>query len=476
MKKISFILLASCLTTGVYAQQGLDAVMEQQFKKDKEKSDKAITDEKSAAKAATWLSRAKTYESIATQAMKLDSNAAFAAYEAYKKTIELDQKDGKPGKAAKEAEDALKGQNLFQAFLNSGIMKYQAKNYADASKFTAVAGEINPKDTTAALYGGIFAQQANDMPVAKNNFERYVTNGGKDPSVYYSLATLYQQDKDVDKALATLDKGISSLGGNKDLSAAKVNILINAGRMDDAMKDMQTLAEKDPNNAANWLNLAGIYDNTSSNAGVEIRKLGGNARKGPSLTKQLSEQKDALAAMQGELTKLSTRSKAQPKNAEIKRQLTSVTQMVADKKADIAATEKAIKEQAAQPAGEDPKAKLETLTKQRDESRAKARQFYVKALQIEPNNYDGNYNLGVSYFNEAVELKNQVDAMDMKEYQARGKEMDGQVCGKFKQALPYFEKAKSVKDTEPDLTENLKNLQDILKQFEEKKVACVESK
>ena len=66
--------------------------------------------------------------------------------------------------------------------------------------------------------------------------------------------------------------------------------------------------------------------------------------------------------------------------------------------------------------------------------------------------------------------------MDMKDYQTKGKEIEGQVCGKFKQALPYFEKAKSVKDTDQDLNDNLTNLQNILKQFEEKKIPCVESK
>ena len=65
--------------------------------------------------------------------------------------------------------------------------------------------------------------------------------------------------------------------------------------------------------------------------------------------------------------------------------------------------------------------------------------------------------------------------MDMAEYNKRGKEVDGQVCGKFKQALPYFTRAKSVKE-EADLTENLTNLQNILKQYEERKVVCVDSK
>jgi hypothetical protein len=70
-------------------------------------------------------------------------------------------------------------------------------------------------------------------------------------------------------------------------------------------------------------------------------------------------------------------------------------------------------------------------------------------------------------------MKRGVDRMDMSEYSKNGKELDGKVCGKFKQALPYFTKAKSIKD-ETEVNDNLTNLQNILKQYEEKKIVCIE--
>ncbi|WP_128543419.1 tetratricopeptide repeat protein [Larkinella soli] len=478
MKRLSFFLLAGLLSAGAFAQQGLDAVTEKAFLSEKEKSDKAITDAKNSAKAKTWMDRAQTYEKIATQAIKLDSNAAIVAYEAYGKVVEMDKdKNGGPGKLAKEAQEALKGQNMYSAMMNAGAGKYQAKKFDEAAKLMGMAGQINPKDTTAALYTGIAAQQAQQLPMAKEQFERYIANGGKDPSVFYTLANLYRQEKDIDKAVATLDKGLAALPGNKDLAAERVNVLVQSGRSDDAIASMKQLAEKDPNNATNLLNLGILYDNNVIREADELRKLNESVKKGPDATKQLADEKTALTTMQGELSRLNARAKKEPKNADVKRQIATVTQMIADSKTKVSNLEKDVQAQAQQSQGAgNSEQKIADLTKKLSEDRALAREYYGKVLQLDQNNYDANFNLGVSHFNEAVEMKKQVDGMDMKEYQVRGKEVEGRVCGKFKQALPYFEKAKTVRDADADLNENLTNLRNILKQFEEKKIACIDPK
>ncbi|MGA0558729.1 hypothetical protein ACO2Q8_18875 [Larkinella sp. VNQ87] len=477
MKRLSFFLLAGFLSVGAYAQQGLDALTEKTFQAEKEKSDKAITDEKASVKPKTWMDRAKTYESIATQAIKLDSNAANVAYEAYKKVIELDKdkKTGGPGKMAKEAEEALKGQALFQAFMNSGIYKYQAKNFKDASALMTRAGEINPKDTTAALYAGIFSQNAENKDAAKANFERYIANGGKDVSVYTTLVSLYYQDKEIEKALATIDKGVASLPNSKDLSTQKVSILVSTGKEDEAVAGLKELIAKEPNNVQNLLTVASIYDNRVIKGSDELNKLESSAKKGPNAAKQLEEEKTVLKESQAELARLTARQKREPKNVDVKNQITRVKQMITEAQGKVANLEKEVQAQAGQ-ANSGSEQKIADLKKQIDSDRAVAREYYGKVLQVDPNHYDANFNLGASYFNEAIQVRRVVESMDMKDYQTRGKEVEGLACGKFKQALPYFKKAKTIKDNEQDLNDNLTNLENVLKQFEEKKVACVESK
>ncbi|GAB2568591.1 hypothetical protein GCM10027190_18050 [Spirosoma areae] len=446
-------------------------------KKDKEKSDKDITDAKAAAKASTWLERAKTYQTIAAQYIRVDSTAATTAYDAFKKVMELDKdKKGGPGKLAKEAEEALKGQAMYGAFMQQGVAKFQNKNYAEAIKSMSMAGDINPKDTLAPLYTAIAAQQIKDNATAKTQLEKYIAGGGKDAAIYGSLAMLYRSDNELDKALAALDKGIALAPANKDLANEKINIMLTSNRMDDAIASMKQMIEKDPSNVQNIVNLGIVYDNTASKMKEEIRKLEVEARKGGTATKQLADAKALLETYTGEASRLSASMKKQPKNADLKRQLADVQKRATEQKAEIAKLDASVKEASSNASGAaDAEKKLVDLRQKQMEQMTMAKDYYVKALAVDPNNYDVNFNLGVYYYNEGAELNKQLSNMDVKEYQAKGKEIEGKVCGKFKQALPYFTKAKSIKD-EADVNDNLTNLQNILKQYEEKKVVCVDSK
>ena len=481
MKQVFVILVACYLSIGgIHAQQtgagALDAAQMDAFKKEKEKSDKDITDAKVSAKASTWLDRAKTYQNIAAQYIRMDSTAATTAYEAFKKVIELDKdKKGGPGKLAKEAEDALKGQALYGAFMQQGVAKFQAKNYADAMKSMSMASDINPKDTLAPLYTAIAAQQIKDNATAKTQLEKYIAGGGKDAAIYGSLAMLYRTDNEVDKALAALDKGIALAPGNKDLANEKINIMLTNNRMDEAITGMKQMVEKDPNNVQNLVNLSIVYNNIAHKADDEIRKLEGDTKKGGNTAKQIADSKSIIDAYNSEISRLTATIKKTPK-PELKRQLTDVQKRLTEQKGELAKLEAEAKEAAANASsaagGEK---RLAELKQKQNENKVLEKEYLGKALAVDPNNYDANYNMGVFVFNEAVELKRSVDKMDMAEYNKTGKEADGKVCGKFKQALPYFLKAKSVKE-EQDLMDNLNNTQNILKQYEEKKIVCVESK
>ncbi|KAB7729972.1 tetratricopeptide repeat protein [Rudanella paleaurantiibacter] len=433
---------------------------------------------KAASKAKTWLVRGQVYEAIALDQTgvysKLDTNAAMTAYESYKKGLEVEPNGGKSGK---ELNEALAGQKLYSAFMNQGASRYQSKNYAGALKLMTMAGAIMPKDTMAALYAGIAAQQAQMSGEAKEQLERYAANGGKDPSVFYSLASLYRNDKEIDKALGAIDKGLTALPNNKDLAAERVNILLASNRMDEAVAGMKQLVEKEPNNVQNVVNLAILYDNAAAKMGDDIRKLSDEAKKGGTLTKKLAAEKDALEAFNSEILRLGGVIKKNPKAAEAKRQLAEVQNRQKEAKARVAELEAQVKEE--QSKGVDVAAtekKVADLKAKQTEQRDLAKQYYTKALAIDPNNYDANFNMGVFFYNEGAELNKALGSMDMAEYNKRGKEIEGQVCGRFKQALPYFMKAKAVKANEEDLNNSIQQAENLLKQYEERKVVCVETK
>ncbi|MCE6992158.1 lipopolysaccharide assembly protein LapB [Dyadobacter sp. CY323] len=481
---LSFFGLASYAQDAAKQDDAANKLLVDGFRKDKEKSDKDASDPKSSAKAAFWMERAKLHENIASQASQVDSNAAKVAYESYKKVVELDKtKKGEPGKSAKEAQTILdggEGTNLFNAFVRQGAEKYQAKNLAGALEMFTIAQEINKKDTLASLYGGIAAQQLDQKDVAKTQFEKYAANGGKDPSVYYGLAQLYRAENNFDKAIETLNKGLAQAPGNKDLKAEVVNILLASGKEDQAIKELEALAVSDPKNVQNVVNLAILYDNMQRTAGDKIKqinsKMGAGSKSAASAAKNLESEKGKIEVYDGEIKRIGALIKKQPKNADLKRQLADVNTKKKETVTAIAALEAEAKNAQASAGSSDNAAfekELAELKPKQKEASDKAIANYKKALEIDAANYDALFNLGVYYFNEAVILKGEVDNMNMTEYQQKGKEVEGRVCGKFKKAKPYFEKAIQAKD-EAEAKETLATVNGILDQFTAKQVACVD--
>jgi tetratricopeptide (TPR) repeat protein len=484
MKKIFFVSVLSLFSCLAFAQSAIDQAMLDQARKDKEKSDKSIQDEKSMSKAATWMDRAKTYENIALQFSQLDSSAALTAYEAYKKVIELDKtKKGDPGRSAKEAQsilDGAEGTNLYNAFVKQGAEKYQSQNMNDALKMFQMAQVINKKDTLAPLYGGISAQQADKKDVAIQQFETYAANGGTDPSVYYGLAQLYRADNNFDKAVATLEKGLAKSPDNKDLKAEIVNIYLASGKEDMAINQLKELVAKDPSSVQNLVNLGILYDNKGIKIANEMRalqeKLGTSGNSLESKKKDLEDEKAKLDIYEGEIKRISARLKAQPKSADLKRQLDEVTESRNSTRQNLTKLEAEVKDMQAKASSVDKtgtEAELANLKQKYTESRNQAIDSYKKAIEVDPNNYDALFNLGVFYFNDAVELKREVDNMNMQEYQQRGKEVEGRVCGRFQKAKPFFERAVKVRDEEEAKT-TLENLNNVLTQFEAKNVKCIQ--
>lgn len=485
VKTMMAVSAATLLSVSAMAQNKALLFKEQgALDKAKTEIDNNVNDAKLATKAKTWVSRAQIYEAIANdaKAAALDSNAATIAYDSYKKALEVEPN----GKMTKEINDALSGQMLYSAMMNQGIRRYQAKSYDNAYTAMSMAATINAKDTTAPMYAGISAQQAMSakgeganradyMTKTKQQFEKYTENGGRDVTIWASLAQMYNSDKETDKALATLDRAMKIFPTNRDLGTTRVSILQSSGRMDEAINGMKELYEKNPNDAQSAVNLGIMYDNSAQQFNTDAKKAADDARKGGKLTKKLADEKALMDTYMSEIVRLTAAIKKQPKSAELKRQLTDVQTKVAEQKTKMADLDQQIKAEAGKGVdGAALQAKATELGKKATDTKAIARDYYMKALATDANNFEANFNMGVGIFNDAVEMKSEVDNMSMAEYTKSGKEVEGRVCGKFKQALPYFQKAKAVKADDATLNSTLEQLEGILKQFDDKKVACVE--
>jgi tetratricopeptide (TPR) repeat protein len=425
------------------------------------KAKKEAENPKKNTKSATWLKLGDGYQDIALRCTS-DSSAAQKAFDAYTKAAEVEKAAG--GKKMKDIDAALKSPNLASAFLQQGAGYYNTKNTKMAAKFFNMSSNLNTKDTTAALYAGIANQSLGDKDGAINNFKRYLENGGKDLAVFFSMSQIYKIDKKFEDAIAILKKGSAVHPGDRDLKNEIVNIYIASNNLDGAIADL----EKMEPNAANLTNLGLLSDSKTQDILSDLNKTKEKVSKTNTsdLEKKLAAEKDKLGAFEGELNNLNAKLKKEPKTAAatkkrigevsaqkdgIQAAIASMTSELASKKASSGGDEALMKSIASKEAAF--KISLE-----------KTMGIYTKVLALDPNNYDVNFNMAVMHFNQAVETKRAVDAMDMKEFQKSGKEIEKAACAQFAKSKPFFDKCNSLKANDELVVENLKNLVRILEQ------------
>lgn len=78
--------------------------------------------------------------------------------------------------------------------------------------------------------------------------------------------------------------------------------------------------------------------------------------------------------------------------------------------------------------------------------------YYQKVLALNPNNVNANYNLGAYYVNQAAEISQKYNEEKNESVQ---KELYAQMQEKFRQALPYLEKAHEALPTDLALLQSL---------------------
>jgi tetratricopeptide (TPR) repeat protein len=485
MKKIILASVMTVFTTGVYAQGAIDTQLKDALCKTATeniaKAEKATQDAKKSLKSATWIKLAESQIEMASDCGK-DSSASEKAYNTYLKALEVDKAAG--GKGVKDIETAMSGSTsrLYTSLMQQGAGYYNLKNYSKALNLFKLASITSPKDTISTLYAGIVAQQGQALADAKTYFGKFIEQGGKDVAVFYGLSELYRNDKENVKAIEILKKGIAVNPKDKDLQSSLINAYLGGGMMNEAIDMMKQRVANTPNtpdNAKNlaedFKNLGTLYENGAGEFEKKIRPLENEvsqaAKEKADAEKDLANVEGKKTAQEEELKRLTDRLKKEPKNAaSIKGNIASVTQMIASASSEVEAAKQKIAKatQAAQNSSKN-EADLKDLRAKEAELKDLAVTNYKKALEIDPANFDANYNLGVYFFNSAVVSKGAVDRMDMKTYNEKGKAIEEQVCGTFNQAKAYFDKCKSLKTDDQDTNANLDNLKGVLEQCAKRK-------
>ena len=458
MKKIVLTILSIGFIANVAMAQQDKAAIEAAKKDIAEKVKKAEEDvAKNPTKPKSHLNKAIALLDIASfpdsTLSGLDIEAPFKALKSIEEAQKLDPK----GSLAKDIAKLYDEKKIYQAFMNIGVIKYQGKNYPVSYKYMAKASEVAPKDTIAAMYTGVVAQLANNEAGAQDAYEKYLNMGGKDMAILYGLSQIYKNKKDEKKALETIEKGIALYPDNRDLRNEKFNLLISFNRIDQAIETLENQPKKD---AATYSNLGLLYENKMSGLKDQANKISEKSSKIGEYKKRIDSQKGQIEAYTSEITRLKGKLKTTPpkQKAGITSQITGLEADIKEKtkvlegyQADLANAEKQVGDAASNAA------QLEQINAKIKELRDKVPAYYENALKLDPTYYDALYQLGALNYNDAADIKRIVNSMDMETFKKEGKSYEDKITSKYKEALPFFERAYKVKKDE-DLKEIMKQI------------------
>ena len=83
---------------------------------------------------------------------------------------------------------------------------------------------------------------------------------------------------------------------------------------------------------------------------------------------------------------------------------------------------------------------------------------YKKAVELDPKNFDAQFNLGVYNYNKAADFYTKASKMDLKTYQVSGKKAEVEGKKFFEAAVPYFERALELQPNDRNTLTSLKKI------------------
>ena len=267
MKKqlLAFGLLFSSLA---YAQN--DAVTNAFFfnkdgelDKAKVEIDKAAVHEKTSGKAKTWYFRGMIYENILVSAKPqfagLAPDAGKQAYESYAKAMSLSSK-------GEEYFDQSQSRinNLWGSFLNDGVKKYEAKDFAGSIASYELAQAIKPADTTAFVYALYSAESLKDYEKCKTFTNKLFSMGKQQPFMYLSLARQARMASKNQEALGHVEDGRKVYPADKDLANEELDLYFVMGRGNEAKSKLEDAIKMDSTRADLYSILGNMYDQESA--------------------------------------------------------------------------------------------------------------------------------------------------------------------------------------------------------------------
>lgn len=368
MKKLIFAVLflsVTAYTYGQYVPKGKVSKAEMAFNDNKLDIAKAEVDEafkvnakgKVTSVAKNWYNKGRIYKAI-----YLDDSTEFRDLAPKEEALQTAMESFNKVKTMEKENSTYvifvdqEISQLYGYIVNEGAEKYNDNDFEGAYNAFMTALVVSPGDTTALLYGGVSAQQAEMMDEALAAFQQLADDGNANLDTYKTMIYLYRTDKeDMDKVLEVVDQALAQFPENNELIQEKITSLIIMERSDEAQSELEAAISNDPTNALYYYFLGYLYD-------------------------------------------------------------------------------------------------------QKEDSDNSIEQ-YQKALELDPEYYEANYNLAVVYYNKAREIISELNNLSLDEYRKKESEYVERASVHFTESLPYFEKAAEIRpDEDIQLLETLEGV------------------
>ena len=273
MKKV-MILLAIILTANVMMAQKkdrTDAFMynkNQQYEKAMTSIEKCINHEqflgmKPNDQSQAWLYRAVIYQNVLQSGdeklIAKAPNALEIVYESLMKCMENESFLNENKQDIYQRVGAV-----MTAYYTKGADDYNASKFAEAApmfkKAYDIAKQLGTNDANDMLnLAATSSLRAEDFSTALEYFTILQQNGSKDADIYRHLAACYTGLGNTEMAMQMINAGLEKDPSNGQLILEKVNAYLKEGKGAEAIEDLNTLKELDPNNASLYFVLGTIY-------------------------------------------------------------------------------------------------------------------------------------------------------------------------------------------------------------------------
>ena len=402
MRKQFITLLAICIGMSAYAQKDEIKAAEKALKNGElpaakssvDQAEGLLTNADDKTKAKFYFLKAKTYYDIAKKNPALDANAFDVAGKSFQDLIAFEKQTGKQ-KYTVEAEPMLN--TLISDISNQGIEEYRLKDFTSAKKTLFKTYVLSKKDTAFLEYAANAAYLDKDFDIALSHFRKLKELG------YTGIATSYMA--------TNVESGANETFGSK----SQMDLMVKTGKY------------KEPKIEVSESKTASVIKNI---AWILVEK---------------GEVENAISAVQEARD-------VDPKD--INMILTQANLLLKlDKKKEFADL---MKEAILQ----DPNNAMlhfnVGVINQQEGNIEEAKIYYKKAIELDPEYADAYINLGAAMLEKDKELVDEMNKSlsNFKKYDAiKAKQLE-----LYKEVLPFYEKAYSLKKDDLDIVRTLMSM------------------